>query len=44
MPHMKAILALALALALSAGVVQAQTVYKCPDGYQNTPCAGGKQI
>ena len=43
MPHVKAII-LALALALSAGVAQAQAVYKCPDGYQDTPCAGGKQI
>ena len=33
-----------LTLALSAGVAQAQTVYKCPGGYQDTPCAGGKQI
>ena len=33
-----------LVLALSAGVAQAQTVYKCPGGYQDTPCAGGKQI
>ena len=41
MPHMKVIV---LVLALSAGVAQAQTVYKCPGGYQDTPCAGGKQI
>lgn len=33
-----------LVLALVAGVAQAQVVYKCPDGYQDKPCAGGRQI
>ena len=33
-----------LVLALVAGVAQAQTVYKCPDGYQDTSCAGGRKI
>ena len=31
-----------LVLALVAGVAQAQTVYKCQDGYQDTPCAAAQ--
>jgi hypothetical protein len=44
MAHKARILVLVLAAAATAGVADAQPVYRCGDSYSQQPCPGGKLV